>query len=151
MKKVIVYVASIFIITAAVAAAPGSKLLQRFSETFPNAKNVKWRDDKDGYFASFTQNGNLNKVFYNTAGYFVYSLKYSDGSELPVNIKMALNKDFGGSKMIGVTEVTTQNGLVYNIKLTREEKLYCLNILADGSIAKQEVYDTNAASTVADK
>lgn len=147
MKKVILYVASVFIIAAA-TAAPGSKLLQRFNETFPNAKNVKWRDDPAGYFVSFTQNGNFNKVFYNTNGNFVYSLKYSDAAGLPVNIAMALNKKFGESKILGVTEVTTQNNLVYNIKLSKNEKLYCLDVTSDGTIAKQEVFD-DASSTAA--
>ncbi len=147
MKKVILYVASFFIIAAA-TAAPGSKLLQRFSETFPNAKNVKWRDDPAGYFVSFTQNGNFNKVFYNTNGNFVYSLKYSDGAALPINIAMALNKNFGESKILGVTEVTTQNNLVYNIKLSKDEKLYSLELLADGSISKQEVFDDASVAAV---
>ena len=148
MKKVIVYVASFFIIAAA-TAAPGSKLLQRFNETFPNAKNVKWRDDPAGYFVSFTQNGNFNKVFYNTSGNFVYSLKYSDGAALPINIVMALNKNFGESKILGVTEVTTQNNLVYNIKLSKDEKLYSLELLTDGSISKQEVFDDASVATTA--
>ena len=150
MKKIILYVACILIVFSA-AAAPGSKLIQRFNETFPNAKNVKWRDEKAGHFVSFTQNGNLNKVFYNTSGNFVYSLKYSDGTELPTNILMALNKNFGESKIIGATEVTTQNNTVYNIKFSKEEKLYCLNILADGTIAKQEVYDNVITNIVSDK
>lgn len=147
MKKVILYLAACILIVTSVAAAPGSKLIQRFNETFPNAKNVKWSDDKEGYFATFTQNGDLNKVFYSTVGNFVYSLKYSDGSELPTNITMALNKNFNGSKIIGVTEVTTQSKTVYDVKLSKEEKLYCLDILADGSIEKQEVFDNGAVAT----
>jgi len=51
----ILYAACVLIV-ASVAAAPGSKLVERFNQTFPNAKNVKWLDDKDGYFVSFTQN-----------------------------------------------------------------------------------------------
>ena len=148
MRKVILYAASFFIIAAA-TAAPGTKLLQRFNETFPNAKNVKWRDDAAGYFVSFTQNGNFNKVFYNKTGNFVYSIKYVDGATLPVNIIMALNKNFGESKIIGVTEVTTQNNLAYNIKLSKDEKLYCLDLSADGSITKQEVFDDASSVTSA--
>src|SRR5438876_12420796 len=133
MKKAIVYFATCILIVSSVAAMPGSKILKRFSETFPNAQNVKWRDDPAGYFVSITQNGNFNKVFYNTAGNFVYSLKYCAGNELPTNISMTLNKEFGESKILGVTEVTTQNDMVYNIKLSKEDKLYDLNLLADGS------------------
>ena len=140
MKKVILYAACILIVSS-VAAAPDSKLMERFNETFPNAKTVKLRDDKDGYFVSFTQNENLNKVFYNKDGDFVYSLKYSSGAELPVNIRMVLNKKFGESSIIGVTEVTTPNDMMYNIKLSKGEKLYCLDVLADGSITKQERFN----------
>ena len=146
MKKAIAYLATCILIVSSIAAAPGSKILQRFNETFPNAKNVKWIDDKDGYFVSFSQNENYNKVFYNKDGDFVYSLKYSNGDQLPTNIAMALNKKFGETKMLGVTEVTTQTNTVYNVKLSKDEKLYCLNILTDGTIVKQEDFINNSAN-----
>ena len=148
MKKVIVYAACILLTVSSVAAAPGSKLMQRFNETFPNAKNVKWIDDRGGHFVSFVQNGNFNKVFYNKDGIFVYSLKYSGGDELPVNILMTLNEKFNAAKIIGVTEATTQNSTVYNVKLSKEEKLYCLDLLTDGTITKQEEFINSNASEV---
>jgi hypothetical protein len=141
MKKVIVYAAACVLFISSVYATPGSKILQRFNATFPNAQNVKWVDDKAGYFVSFTQNGDFNKVFYNTAGNFVYSLKYFTADGLPVNITMQLNKQYGESKMLGVTEVTTQNNMFYNVKFSKENKLYSVNVLADGSIIKEDVYD----------
>jgi len=140
MKKVILYAVCVLMVSSAIAAAPGTKLIQSFNQTFPNAQNVKWRDDKDGFFVSFSQNGNFNKVFYNTDGSFIYSLKYYTGNALPTNIVMALNKKFGESKIAGVTEVTTPNNTVYNIKLTKDDKLYSVNILADGSITEQEEF-----------
>jgi len=146
MKKAILYFATCILIVSSFAAAPGSKLIQKFNETFPNAKSVKWRDDEAGYFVSFTQNENFNKVFYNKEGDFVYSLKYSNGDALPTNIVMTLNKTFGESKVLGVTEVTTQNNMVYNIKLSKDDKLYDLNVLTDGTITKQENYITNNAN-----
>ena len=145
MKKVIVYFVTCVLVVSSVAAAPGSKILQKFNETFPNAQNVKWRDDKAGYFVSFTQNGDFNKVFYNTDGNFVYALKYCSINGLPNNIVMKLNEKYGDSKILGVTEVTTQSNMFYNVKLSREKKLYNLNVLADGSISEEEVYnDANA-------
>lgn len=138
MKKAILYAVCVLMVSSAIAAAPGSKLLERFNQTFPNAKNITWRDDKAGYFASFTQNGNFTKVFYNKTGEFVYSLKYSDAASLPTNILMTLNKKFGESKIIGVTEVTTQDNAVYNVKLAKDDKLYSLNLLTDGTITKEE-------------
>ena len=146
MKKAIAYFATCILIVSSLAAAPGSKLIQRFNETFPNAKNVKWRDDKAGYFVSFTQNENFNKVFYNTEGEFVYSLKYYKGDELPTNIVMTLNQKFGETKILGVTEVTTPNNTTYNVKLSKENGLYCLDILTDGTIVKQEDFINSSAN-----
>ncbi len=141
MKKIIVHVIALVLIAASANATPDSKILQKFKETFPNAQNVKWVDDKAGYFVSFSQNGNFNKVFYNTEGSFVYALKYYGGDALPTNIAMSLNQKYSESKIIGVTEVTTQNSVVYDVKLSKENKLYSLKVTSDGSIAKEEVYD----------
>jgi len=141
MKKVIVYFVTCLLVVSSVAAAPGSKILQKFNETFPNAQNVKWRDDKAGYFVSFTQNGDFNKVFYNTDGNFVYALKYCSINGLPNNIVMKLNEKYGDSKILGVTEVTTPDKMFYRINLSKNNKLHVLNISADASITKAEVYN----------
>jgi hypothetical protein len=141
MKKSIVYVIACVMIASSVSAMPGSGVIQKFNETFPNAKNVKWRDDKAGYFVSFTQNGNFNKVFYNTDGDFVYAIKYYGAEGLPNNIAMALNQKFGESKILGVTEVTTQDKMFYGINLSKDNKLHILHVATDGSITKEEVYD----------
>lgn len=141
MKTVIVYALSLLIM-ASVIAAPGSSLQQKFNETFPNAKNVKWSDDKDGFFVSFTQNGNFKKALYNKNGDFVCSWKYTDGSDLPVNIIIKLNKKFEGSKILGVTEYTAGEDMLYNVKLSKGEKLYNLDILSDGTIARQQKFNT---------
>jgi hypothetical protein len=140
MKKIISYLASFLIVTC-VAAAPGSKILQAFNETFPNAQNVKWTDDKEGYFVSFYQDNNFEKVLYNKEGDFLCSWKYTDGNGLPVNVVMALNKKFSGAKIIGVTELATQNNISYDIKLSKGDKWYAVNALADGTIAKEQKYN----------
>jgi hypothetical protein len=150
MKKVFLYVATCVIIGSSFAAAPGSKVLNRFNETFPNAKNVKWVDNKEGYFVSFYQNNNFNKVFYNKAGNFVYSLKYSNSDALPTNIAMAVREKFEGANILGVTEATTQTNTVYNIKLSKGEKIYCVDLLPDGTVAKQEEFiNGNTADSIA--
>lgn len=153
MKKVIVYAAACVLFVSSVYATPeskyrnpDSKILQRFSQTFPNAKNIEWRDDKEGYFVSFTQNGNFNKVFYNTNGNLVYALKYSGADELPTNIAMQLNKSYDDGKILGVTEVTTKSNVFYNVKISKEKKLYDINILADGTISKEDVFDDGASN-----
>lgn len=123
-------------------AAPGSSLQQKFHETFPDAKNVKWTDDKDGFFVSFTQSGNFKKVLYNKEGDFVCSWKYTDGNDLPVSIIIKLNKKFESAKILGVTEYTAGENMLYNVKVSKGTKLYNLDILSDGTIARQQKFNT---------
>jgi len=140
MKKIISYVASLLIVIS-VAAAPDSKLIQAFNETFPNAKNVKWSDAKDGYFVSFYQNENFEKVFYNKEGDFVCSWKYTDGADLPTNVMMTLNKKYNQGKVLGVTQLTTQDNINYEVKISKGTKLYSVTFLSDGTIVKQDKFN----------
>lgn len=144
MKKIILYAASLFMMTA-IAAEPGSSLKQKFNATFPNAKNIKWNDDKAGYYVNFMCNGNFNKAFYNKEGDFVCSWKYSNGNDLPVNIIIKLNKKFEGANILGVTEYTSEDNTFFNVKLSKGKKLYSLNISVDGSITGEEKFNYQPA------
>jgi len=135
------------LIVLSLAAAPGTKLIQQFNETFPNAKSVKWSDDKAGYYVSFYQNEDFKKVFYNKEGDFVCSWKYSNGEGLPTNIIMKLNKRYGEAKILGVTEVTTEGDVVYEVKLAKGSKLYSVNLLSDGTVEKENKYINQDATT----
>ncbi len=139
MKRTIIYAASL-LITLSAAAAPGSKLIQAFNQTFPNAQNVKWSDDKAGYFVSFYINNNFEKVFYNKSGDFICSWKYTDGKELPTNITVRLNKKYGDHTILGVTELATNENTTYNVKFSKGDKWYSVTAHANGEIVKEEKY-----------
>ena len=145
MKKIILNVACILIVSSLIAA-PGTKLIQKFNETFPNAKSVKWSDDKAGYYVSFYQNEDFKKILYNKNGDFVCSWRYSNGDQLPTNIIMKLNKKYGEAKIIGVTELTTENNSLYEIKLSKGTKLYSVTFLSDGSITKENNFTNQNSS-----
>lgn len=139
MKKIISYLAGVLIISSAVAA-PTSKVLEEFKRTFPNAENIKWSDGNDGYSVSFYSHQCFEKVLYNKEGDFVCSWKYSDGKELPTNIVILLNKKFGDTKMVGVTELTEPASTMYDIKFTKDSKLYQIDVSPDGDITKEQKY-----------
>ena len=148
MKKILISCASGLLMALSVAAMPGSKLMEQFKTTFPNAQNVKWNETKEGYAVGFYQKGNFEKIMYNKDGDFVCSWKYSYGEDLPVNIIMLLNKKIGQGKIKGVTEVTTQGTTIYDIKIAKDNKMYCLNVSADGSINSEEKFNYEDASAV---
>lgn len=140
MKQILSYAICI-LMTVSASAAPGSKILEAFRSTFPNAENVKWFDDKAGYFVSFYQNKNFEKVFYNKEGDFVCSWKFTNGKDLPTNIVMVLDKKYNAGKILGVTEIATQNNSSYEVKLTKGNKMYVVTILSDGYISKEQRFD----------
>ena len=147
MKRIISYVAS-FLIATSVIAAPGTKLIEQFKSTFPNAQNVKWAEDKAGHFVSFYQDGNLEKVFYNKEGDFVCSWKYSTGHELPTSVVMKMNKKYSEAKIIGVTELTTADNTVYEVKAAKGSKLYCITFSSNGTIIEETKFtNQNADAT----
>lgn len=122
------------LIVSSVAAAPTSKIIKSFNETFPNASNIKWSDDKQGYFVSFSQNGNFEKVLYNKTGNFVCSWKYNDGKELSTPIVMTLKKNYKDCEITGVTEFATEQNVTYEVKLTNSINWYSVKVSADGKI-----------------
>ena len=147
MKKMILNVACILIVSSLIAA-PGTKLIQKFNETFPNAKNVKWNDDKAGYYVSFYQNEDFKKILYNKNGDFVCSWRYSNGDQLPTNIIMKLNKKYGEAKIIGVTELTTDESTLYEIKASKGSKLYCITFSPNGTIMKETKFNIQNADAI---
>ena len=139
MKKLLSYAACMLIVLS-VAAAPDSKTIRLFNETFPNAKNVKWYDNPTGYFAYFTQSGYSEKALYNKRGEFVCSWKYGDEKILPTNIMMALNKKYKGSEILGAIEYTEGENVAYEIKVSKGAVWYCVKFLPDGTVASEEKY-----------
>ena len=138
MKRIFVYAASILITVSAAAAAPSAKVIQSFTQTFPNASNIKWNDESNGYSVSFSQDGNLQKMFYNKRGNFVCSWKYNDGKQLPTNLAVALQQNYKNSNIIGVTEFSNNEGVMYEVKLSSNDDMYAVKSSADGNIISSE-------------
>jgi len=139
MKKLLSYAACMLIVLS-VAAAPDSRLIKSFNETFPNAKNVEWHENKSGYFVYFTQNGNSERVMFNKKGKFVCSWKYGDGKILPTNIAIAINEKYKAGNLLGVIEFTEGENVVYEIKVSKGATWYCVKALPDGTLVDEEKY-----------
>lgn len=139
MKKVISYAACMMMVIS-VAATPTSKILKSFSETFPNASNIKWSDDKNGYYVSFTENGNFEKILYSKEGNFICSWKYSLGKDLLTPVAVALKRNYKDCEIIGVTEYATTHNVTYEIKLRNSKNWYSAKISSEGQILDSDKY-----------
>jgi hypothetical protein len=116
------------------------KLLEAFRRTFPDAIQVKWVEQPDSYIVTFKQNEILNKVNYDKDGNFVSSFRYYSEKNLPVTVICRLEKEYAGKSVFGVTEVTTENGTEYYIRLQDEKNWYTIHSDSQGYLERIEKF-----------
>lgn len=118
MKKIIaIAAASILFMSASFAADPNQKVLDAFSKTFKQVKEVNWQDVDNNYEANFNQNNITYRVMYDQEGNVVKSIRYYYAQNLPIFIQAKLTKKYDGKKVFGVTELTTESDVIYYIIL----------------------------------
>jgi hypothetical protein len=141
MKKILLSTIAIITISVAAIAAPSAKTMQLFNLSFPNAKDIKWYDDKGNATVSFTQNGKFEKIEYNKKGKCICAWKYGDAKDLPLNVLLAVNSAYEGKEIYGVTEFTYYNETVYDIKLRdNKNNWYSVKANPDGSFVETDSY-----------
>src|SRR6476469_3428599 len=108
MKKIILFVAPVVLfITSSFAADPNQKVLNAFSKTFQQVKNVTWQDIDNRYEANFKDNNITFRIMYDQEGNVVKSIRYYFASTLPIFIQAKLSKKYENKTVYGVTEITT--------------------------------------------
>ncbi|HEU4634443.1 MAG TPA: hypothetical protein VFS22_10680 [Flavisolibacter sp.] len=119
MKKIFIIAAASFLFaSSAFAADPSQKVLDAFSKTFKQVKDVTWQDvDENRYEANFNQNNITYRVMYDQEGNVLKSIRYYYAQTLPIFIQAKLAKKYDGKKVFGVTEVTTETDIQYHIIL----------------------------------
>ena len=138
MKKLVVFFfATLFVASA--FADPNEKVLKSFTETFANAKNVKWNEYVDHYSVSFLYQNIRSRINYDKDGNILRSIRYYDPSMLPLNIFTRLKKEQGSSRQLnGVTEITENNETVYFIKVETPKHWITLRV---DEVGNSEVYE----------
>ncbi|MBK5270017.1 MAG: hypothetical protein JJE22_03290 [Bacteroidia bacterium] len=127
MKKII-YMA-VLLASFAATAAPrpeiSDKVLKAFNETFSSAENVTWEEfDNKNCQANFKMNEIIVKVLYDDDGNLLQTIRYYTEKNLPPNIIIKLKKKYPGKEIFTVTEVASQNDIVYHITLKDEKNWY---------------------------
>jgi hypothetical protein len=121
------------------------KLIRAFQEAFPKAEGVEWKDNGERYVVHFTEKAIFAMIEYDHAGNFISSVRYfSDPYALPSLLSATLQRKYADKSVFGITEITTEEGRCYYIKLEDKKKWITVKATADGStevvekIGKQE-------------
>lgn len=144
IRKTLLIACCLLTVSAGVFANDGfiisDKLLQAFQQTFPDAKQVKWVEEPNGYGVTFRQNDILTKVEYDKDAHFISSLRYYTEKNLPVAIICQLQKKYPGKTVWGVTEMSTETTTEYYIKLVDEKNWYTVHSDSEGTMQTTEKY-----------
>lgn len=140
MKRIAV-VALLALFGTALFAAPNDvseKVLKIFKTTFTSAKDVKWTEYDNNYSVSFSLEGVQSKVVYDKDGNMLSSLRYYAPERLPVNVFSKLKKKYDEKTLFGVTEASTDQEIVYYVKMYDAKNWYTIKIDASGSMETVE-------------
>ena len=127
MKKIIYLAVMLISLSASAAVTPteiSEKVLKAFKETFSFAENVTWEEVDNTSQASFKQSEIVVKATYDNEGNLLKTIRYYAQDNLPPNILAKLKKKYTGKEIFGVTELTSEQEIVYSISLKDDKNWY---------------------------
>jgi hypothetical protein len=132
MKKIF-FALALLVGTASFAANPevDEQVSKQFKETFPSAQEVKWFEYETFYEVVFKNNDILCRVKYDLKGNIISTRRDYTEKDLSLFIVAKVKEKYQGKKIFGITEITSSEGVTYNIVL--EDDKYWTNINSDES------------------
>jgi hypothetical protein len=137
MKRIF-FAFALLVSTVSFAATPNvdEQVSKQFKETFPAALDIKWFEYESFYEVVFKNNDILCRVKYDLKGNIISTRRDYTEKDLSLFIVAKIKEKYQGKKIFGVTEITSSEGVTYNIVL--EDDKYWTNINSDesGNISK---------------
>jgi hypothetical protein len=140
MKKL--FIAGIALLLAAASFADtitnvDDKLLRAFSNNFPRAEQISWQEFSNTYVVSFVEKGIRSRITYEKNGSIANIIRYYEAVHLPVQLRLAVTRDFPGKSVLGVVEVSATVGeylnTVYFIKMETDSAYLTIKMDGDGN------------------
>lgn len=130
MKRIF-FAFALFVSAVSFAATPNvdEQVSKQFKETFPAALDVKWHEYETFYEVVFKNNDILCRVKYDLKGNIISTRRDYHEKDLSLFIVAKVKEKYQGKKIFGVTEVTSSEGVLYNIVL--EDDKNWTNITTD--------------------
>ena len=123
---------------AATIAATGAegvankKAVKNFNHDYHEA-SANWYSLKQGYMASFSKNGKLDKVFYDSKGHWMHTLEYYGEKQLPATIRATVKSVYYDYPITGVLQVYTGTNTGYFVYMQDEQTSITVRIV-DGEM-----------------
>ncbi len=113
------------------------KVLEVFSQTFKNTRDVKWLSNGDEFTAVFFNNDIRTVITYDKNANFLFSKRYYRANNLPLNVLLKINEKFKEKTIENVTEVIEGDTILYSVTVEDEKKLYVIESDGNANIKLQ--------------
>ena len=118
MKRILYGLALLIGTTSFAAPTPvDEEVSKHFKQTFPAAFNVKWYEYETFYEVFFQSNDITCRIKYDLKGNIMSTRRDYFEKDLSLFIVAKVKEKYPGKKIFGVTEITSVEGVSYNIIL----------------------------------
>jgi hypothetical protein len=141
MKKI--FFALLILTSAAAYASPriDEKVLNTFKGAFPKAETVSWYEDGNNYLVYFTNDQVKCRMWYDANGNVLKTIRYYYEQNLCPFILTKIKQKYADKKLYCVTEVSSDEGVKYNIVLEDETKWYHVSVDTNGTVRLDKKYN----------
>jgi hypothetical protein len=142
MKKFLLAVA-ILSCSVLFAADPGvdEKVVKSFNTAFPNAEKVQWFELDGLYEVTFENDLVKCRMWYGKNGAVLRTLRYYKAEGLSPFLLAKIENKYSGKTIFGVTEVSTADGVTFNVILEDDKKWYHIAADAAGNLTLTKKYN----------
>ncbi len=102
------------------------KVLEVFSQTFKNPRDVKWVSNGDESTALFVDNDIRTSITYDKNANFLLSRRYYGESNLPFNVLLKIKEKYKAKKIGTVAEVIEEGVITYSVNVEDEQYVYVI-------------------------
>ena len=110
------------------------KILSAFQKEFSFAKNAKWEVNGSLTRVNFLLNDQGVSAWYNSDAELVTTARNILYNQLPISVIRALEKEYAGADLSGITEVNRNNETYYQIRADEKSKKFLLKASPSGNI-----------------
>jgi hypothetical protein len=112
-----------------------------FKENFGEAENVEWYTAPDNsIYCIFHRTNTVNRVFYDSRGYWQFTLVSYQPSELKMHIRQQISNEFEGYRITYVNEIqSAYDEPIYMVNLENAGSIKVVKVIGDDIEVKQNL------------
>lgn len=143
MKKMLLTVLLVASVITYAAETPkvDEKVLKCFASSFPKADKITWYEESDCFLVYFTNDDVKCRMWYSKDGNVLKTIRYYSEQSLCPFMLTKIKQNFPDKTVYGITEVSTDSGVNYNIILEDEKKWYHVTIDTNGTVRLDKKYN----------